>query len=464
MNLILSVLAVILFCLQVFISTSGFIAPDFRLGQINPPQASSLIFAIIAVVFLVIFFAISFINEQKLSKYLLKTLASSFFSFLIPTIGLFCLSFYLDSLRCQQSGFCVGGEHYDHMSTIFLIIILVPLGISSSIATVILALILRFFNQLKNEEVSFASRVTLLSLMAIFLTSEVLKFRPNLNTLFEYNSPIQKTLMQAMTKCQPYDHCGEEVLDVQEIIDSVKGKNAFSQMRLTNFQRWSIALGAMTVEMNRMPHDQLSIIPPQRYSEDLEDTLVKNMLRDWWDITDRGSAINILSWLANSGHSGDQYRFFYVTIKDNPLLLAEELYNKNMADYKAVNGNDPVVDVVEKPNQIRAYNFVLKNIDKTGNNLIYAWDYGRFVFVARSAYSVGFLTQAEALTLIEEVGKRVKNRFSSWQEFSDNYITGRLWWAPDQVGIVEETELLRRKLTAPSGTWTKIPWEWSENN
>ncbi len=194
-----------------------------------------------------------------------------------------------------------------------------------------------------------------------------------------------------------------EQMNIPALIESAKDRPVPAQF--SHYQRWALSLDSMIIEMNGWPYDSLSLLPPGKPEPTMAD--LRQALKDSWGVTDRESALDQLNWLANTGHSS-QYS------------------------------------------------------GATESDLIYAWDYGRFVLVAKASYSVGYLSDREALRLIEEIGKRTLAKFRSWREFGDNYVVGRLWWAGERAPIMlTETNQLYTTLLRPDGQWSKIPWEWS---
>lgn len=268
-------------------------------------------------------------------------------------------------------------------------------------------------------------------------------------TLKDKSKPIPRPIPTVVVpECQPYDHCSGEEMDINALIESAKTKTFTAE--LSPYQKWAISLGYMLTQLNQLPYGKLSLSIPQ--TPGLAERNLKQGLISSWDITDRSTTLATLDWLANQGHSLDQYKAFYLTVKHNPGLTGQQIVDSLELD---LNPDDLQA-------QKTAFDSVIKNQSKTGNNLIYAWDYGRFIFVTQAAYTVGYLTESEALVLIEEVGKRVRTRFHSWQEFGDNYVVGRLWWNPNQPGFEAATNQLYRNLIMPSGRWSQIPWSWSE--
>ncbi len=264
------------------------------------------------------------------------------------------------------------------------------------------------------------------------------------------NKPTDEFVPSNNQQCPAYDHCGDEKMDIEAVVVSASGRVV--PKVLSHYQRWSIALGAMLIEMNGLPHDKLTLSDTY-YDQAQKKQVLQELIKDSWNITDRASTMETLSWLANEGHARDFYLPVYLLIKDYPTKSTQELVN--IAPTNNLSEED-------KSAFSTAIEYIKTNKDKTGDNLIYAWDWGRFVFIVRVANYSGYISDAEALTLIEEVGERVKGRFHSWQEFGNNYTTGRLWWGLDKPEIPVQTKSLNDGLMKPTGQWGKIKWEWSQ--
>lgn len=456
----------ILICIQVVLIGLPFVAPDFTIGKIGTASPLREISIIIALIVPALLFSTWFIKNKKLTTYLLKTVGVSFLALIPPLLILFYLSFHVNALRCGETGYCGSGEPFDVMSTIFLVMASLPFTGLFLIVTLVIACGIFFLHKRlikdkskeEEERIYTNGRILLICFTSIFIMINFMKVPFNAS-LFTYNSPLPKALMDAQTReqCPSYEHCSDEQMDIPSILKSAEKRTV--PATLSHYQLWSISLGAMLIQMNGMPQNQLSLIYSGSSASQQQERItdVKTMLKESWDIKDRDTAIEILSWLAEKGHSGEQYMHIYQIIQENPDLSAEEIVTK------VIEANPKLqISTEEKKNQIAALEYVKKNLSKTGDNLIYAWDYGRFVFVVRSAYTVGYLTEEEAMTLIEEVGKRVRNRFHSWEEYGENYVVGREWWLQEFNGD-EETESIYSQLRQPLGQWTTIPWEWSKS-
>jgi hypothetical protein len=248
-------------------------------------------------------------------------------------------------------------------------------------------------------------------------------------------------------------------MNVSQLIEDAKDFTVTPT--LSNYQKWAIALGTVTTEKNLQPENQLSLFDPDSTigDTDIQMILIKDMLSRDWGINSTGSALQIISYLVNEGHSY-QYLDFYKQILRYPELKSEQLIDKIVEDTAFRPEGKLILSEIERVQQIDAFDYVRKNMNSTGNNLIYAWDYGRAVYVIRASYTAGYINDKEALLLIEEVGKRVKTRFASWDEFAENYAVGRKWWGINDPRISEETDMM---MINANIFWSGVPWDWSNS-
>lgn len=112
------------------------IAPDYVGLWVDGP-AQNIIYYIPAIL-TALYFALLNFTEKGLARYFIKTILSSLFVVFVSFILILPISLKVNSIRCAQFGFCTGGEPYDYMSTIFLIIF----SFSSAIRVVVLAIVL----------------------------------------------------------------------------------------------------------------------------------------------------------------------------------------------------------------------------------------------------------------------------------------------------------------------------------
>jgi hypothetical protein len=192
---------------------------------------------------------------------------------------------------------------------------------------------------------------------------------------------------------------------------------ARSEDPLTPEQRWAISV-AIYPSYARDPRAGLA--------EPLAPAVCRVSLLRWWEITDPDSAIGMLEWLLEHGHSEE---------------LADEL------ELLSTNESKP-----EK----RA--FLLENESELRQNLIVAFDLCRLVNVARSAHKAGYIDDAMAWHFILAAAHKLHETYPSWSDMGDDYILGYRYFSDDHEidpGHRASIEWLER---SPSSPWRTIAW------
>lgn len=171
---------------------------------------------------------------------------------------------------------------------------------------------------------------------------------------------------------------------------------------------WTLAVGAVYRAWWGEPLDVLISNPADRLA---------GLKRDW-GIGNREEALELLGWLAGSGHREELER------------LQHQL--------PAAPGGNPL-----------------------------AWDMVRLTQVSMGAASVGYLSPDEAYTLMLGAGRELQRHYGSWAEFRTGFQTGRVLWrmynAQPQTDEIKRSDatfdqtldLLEQE---PDSPWQKIPW------
>jgi hypothetical protein len=88
------------------------------------------------------------------------------------------------------------------------------------------------------------------------------------------------------------------------------------------------------------------------------------------------------------------------------------------------------------------------------------WDYARYINVCRWGVSAGYMTPEEAWPRIMNAARTLQRYFGSWEELGQNYMVGRKFVAPTNVGIpAVNPQIAYTWLTNnPASPWQKISW------
>ena len=148
----------------------------------------------------------------------------------------------------------------------------------------------------------------------------------------------------------------------------------------------------------------------------------KKSLTEWWGISDKVSAHDILASRSREGH---RQRF-------NELV---DVFLKYDGDTDKLDKNDPdyevLVEYFDKVNSAldtEEGQEWFPNIYTDFQVKCNAWDVGRMVFVARSCYTFGYITEDEAWKYINYVTDIAKQSFNGWRNYAKSYLLGRAFW------------------------------------
>lgn len=203
---------------------------------------------------------------------------------------------------------------------------------------------------------------------------------------------------------------------------------------------WLIAIGAILSTQNDEELNNLRPDIPQEAVEELKLVLIES-----WGIYTKEDAVRQIKWLKRSGHN-KQFE------KLRKFILAAT--NDDEGTFQKIKFN--IMQEMFTTDPFLA-DFAWEHRNDLAEDGIIAWDMGRLVNVARWSYTVGYISEEEALEAMAFAGKKVREKFNSWDEFADNYRLGRAFWLNSEVQ--PELELAINKLkTDPESPWKKLDW------
>lgn len=216
---------------------------------------------------------------------------------------------------------------------------------------------------------------------------------------------------------------------------------------LTQYQQWCAGLDGILTETCQYSHWCLGFT--ELDAKELEQ--FQQYLEDEWDIQTREDLLATLDWLGGEGGQNAEFMECAAFFNRNPQTSRADL------EEMCAPGSEP---------SLGQYDLVRQYYTAAGEKGIMAWDFGRYVFLCRSGYTLGFLDRQEALTLIEEAGLEIRGHFASWADFGENFILGQRFWSCDEPKREKQLERESREayfnLVTGAGAWAGTPWEWSE--
>lgn len=195
-----------------------------------------------------------------------------------------------------------------------------------------------------------------------------------------------------------------------EVVPEVEN-NFTSEM--TDTIRWFNAAYAVLTDLNGWDYNLFGGLPANEESAGVE----QQLLKEWWDVTDKASADSTLDWILTEGHRSD--------FKANMETLASD----GFADVPAEDRVSVLVDTYgqeEEDAQIFANAFDIYT--NYGETAIDGWDYCRALSLMGYYYLAGYYTEQEALDKSLEIAQTMQPLFGSWDELMDSYLRGYEYW------------------------------------
>lgn len=209
-----------------------------------------------------------------------------------------------------------------------------------------------------------------------------------------------------------------------EVVPEVEN-NFTSEM--TDTIRWFNAAYAVLTDLNGWDYNLFGGLPANEESASVE----QQLLKEWWDVTDRASADSTLDWILTEGHRSD--------FKANMETLASD----GFADVPAEDRVSVLVDTYgqgEDDAQIFANAFDMYT--NYGETAIDGWDYCRALSLMGYYYLAGYYTEQEALDKSLEIAQTMQPLFGSWDELMDSYLRGYEYWngesSDERRGVYED--------------------------
>jgi hypothetical protein len=203
-------------------------------------------------------------------------------------------------------------------------------------------------------------------------------------------------------------------------------------------KNYALALGAILSQYNNENINALK--------SNLDPVGLRPMMNEWWGITNRQSAFEVLDWLKREGHRTEYNTVYDVLVRGN-ITSCKDLQD---ADQSLCRDSD-----------IKEIHDIAKQVhDLAGDKTLVAWDYGRLISVARWCYTMGWLSEEEAWTYIMPAAIKIQSTYDSFVEFGRHYIYGRAYWMRDINANQQQENILKFLINEKnSSPWTTMSWE-----
>lgn len=200
----------------------------------------------------------------------------------------------------------------------------------------------------------------------------------------------------------------------------------------------AINIGAINAEQTEYFCDSLTT------GADVDE--IKENLSDYYDISDRDSALETLEWLYTSGH-----RVYFDAIKGVVSGQDTQIYADGLDAEDIDRIREYLSNLRESIDELMQENFLKQRADLAQCSIL-AWDMGRLVLVTRCCFDAGYISDEEAWSYIWNARQVSKEKYASWIEFAAGYVIGRAMWSGNNMsltGIISITQGLLQDDESP---------------
>lgn len=218
---------------------------------------------------------------------------------------------------------------------------------------------------------------------------------------------------------------------ISKFFDNEKYRKNPIPQNLSKDQFAAISIGAINAEQTGYFCDSLST------GSSAAD--MKQNLSDYYDITDRETALETLGWLFTSGH-----RVYFDLIKGAISGQETQIDGSGLDQDDIARIQGYVSNLQESIDTLIGCSFVqLNQPEDLYQQSIVAWDMGRLVLVTRCCFDVGYISDEEAWHYILHARQLSQKVYRSWEDFASGYVIGRAMWSgntmtlPGIIGIAQ---------------------------
>ncbi|MBO4507625.1 MAG: DUF1266 domain-containing protein [Spirochaetaceae bacterium] len=165
----------------------------------------------------------------------------------------------------------------------------------------------------------------------------------------------------------------------------------------------------------------------------------KRSTKESWGITDHKTLVDMIESLNNWGHSGS--------------------YNELLSYIKKYPGKTPI-EIGELLDlsilDVSRLYFVKKMDGILGKHGIEAWDEGRSLTLLRWGINFGYISADEAMALSVPIINKIRDNYTSWEDFMAHYIAGRCFWG---LSDSDYKNLADASVDAAKSTRAYVPYE-----
>lgn len=182
----------------------------------------------------------------------------------------------------------------------------------------------------------------------------------------------------------------------------------------------------------------------------------KLILGEYFGITDRDSAIEILNWLSQAP-SQTMFHYAYMAFIQGGGKISRDWLNENEELKEHTDFRNDCLEKLEKMEEQYTdieNTGIVTSKEEMGKLGVLAWDAGRLNFISRLCLEQGYITKDECMQCINTAYEITKDFYKNWKDYAYSYVLGRTlsMGTTNMIGLAEDL------LTDPKSPWTYIKW------
>ncbi len=189
-----------------------------------------------------------------------------------------------------------------------------------------------------------------------------------------------------------------------------------STIQVSDTVKWFNASYAVLTKLNGWDYNLFGGLPVNEDSK----VLVQELLKSWWEVSDRATADETLDWIMTEGH------------RTGFVEEMKELESAGIGQKSAEERPEAILGVYEmEAATAEIYAKCYAAYEAMGEKAIDGWDYCRALNLLGYYYTAGYYTDTEALDKSLEIAQKVQEEFGSWDELIDSYMVGYEYWGEE---------------------------------
>lgn len=187
-------------------------------------------------------------------------------------------------------------------------------------------------------------------------------------------------------------------------------------------------------------------------SDEAED-ISREFLRDGWEINNKTELVEQLDSLlgGQTEVSTEEFRDF-----PEPFLRNDGSVNTSEVErYLSLTKYPEMIRDIDTEEMPYVLEYLRRTTHAKWNIGFLGWDYARYSHIVRLGYLAGYLDVSTAWMHARRIVPRMQKAFSSWEEFAESYLAGRIRWLRNDGGM---REVCDRLLSHPLSPWKAFGW------